>query len=291
MKRLRVAILGTGNIGTDLLVKCKKSDLLNCVGFVGRRGDSKGLTFAEKMQVNCSTEGLDFIKNNENAIDLVFDATSANAHLENAELLEKKSIPVIDLTPAKLGKIVVPSVNPEEASDFENINMVTCGGQASIPIANAMGKVHSEIEYIEVVSSIASLSAGPATRLNLDEYIATTEHGIMKFSGAKKAKAILILNPAQPSINMQTTVFAKIEKPKLLDLKNIVQEAVENMKVYVPGIEIIEGPKFDNGRVFVMIKVIGRGDYLPTFAGNLDIINCAAIAAAEIYCKRKNNIT
>ena len=154
-----------------------------------------------------------------------------------------------------------------------------------------MGKVHSEIEYIEVVSSIASLSAGPATRLNLDEYIATTEHGIMKFSGAKKAKAILILNPAQPSINMQTTVFAKIEKPKSLDLKNIVQEAVENMKVYVPGIEIIEGPKFDNGRVFVMIKVIGRGDYLPTFAGNLDIINCAAIAAAEIYCKRKNNIT
>jgi acetaldehyde dehydrogenase len=168
--------------------------------------------------------------------------------------------------------------------------MITCGGQASIPVAYAIGQTQSDVDYVEVVSSIASRSAGPATRQNLDEYIKTTEDGLKKFSGAKRTKAILNLNPAEPCVDMQTTIFAKVGNPDIPKLQVRLSQLVADVQKYVPGYEIILGPIFDNGRIVVMVRVRGLGDYLPAYAGNLDIINCAAIAMAEEYaCVTLNN--
>jgi acetaldehyde dehydrogenase len=195
------------------------------------------------------------------------------------------------MTPAKLGGLCVPSVNLGEISTQQNVNMITCGGQASIPIAHLIGKIHKDqVEYIEVVSSIASRSAGPATRLNLDEYIETTELGLKLFSNAKTTKAILILNPADPCVDMQTTVFAKIKEPQIERLTKEIKILVDSIRKYVPGYELLVSPIYENGRIVVTVKVQGLGDYLPKYAGNLDIINCAAIAVAEEYAKKKASL-
>ena len=179
----------------------------------------------------------------------------------------------------------VPSVNSLDCLKEININMISCGGQASIPIAAAIASIHKDIEYIEVVSSIASKSAGPATRLNLDEYIQTTEDGLKHFSKAKKTKAILILNPAIPCINMTTTILCKVKNPNISALKKEVAKISSKVQSYVPGYELILGPLLENERIIIMFKVRGLGDYLPKYAGNLDIINCAAIAMSEEYAK------
>ena len=180
----------------------------------------------------------------------------------------------------------VPAVNLSECLKSKNINMVTCGGQASMPLAYVLGQVYKDnVEYIEVVSTIASRSAGPATRYNLDEYIETTEKAIKMFSGAKKVKAILVLNPAQPCINMQTTIFAKVSNADLEKLSLPLTNMVSVIQKYVPGYRLAVNPTIENNRIMVMIRVEGRGDYLPTYAGNLDIINCAAITIAEEYSK------
>jgi acetaldehyde dehydrogenase len=285
--KYRVAIIGTGNIGTDLLIKVQRSPVMKCVAFVGRSSSSPGMAMAARMGVTFSDRSIDYLVENHEGIDLVFDATSAKDHAMHAPIFKGLGLRAIDLTPAKLGPMTVPAVNIKESLNEMNINMVTCGGQASIPIAHAIGKTQTDVEYIEVVSSIASKSAGPATRLNLDEYIATTEHGIKFFSGAKKAKAILNLNPAVPCINMQTTVFAKVRQPDMEALKLEVQKVVKIVKGYVPGYEVIVDPIFENNRIVVMVRVKGLGDYLPEYAGNLDIINCAAIAMAEEYAKKE----
>ena len=281
----RVAVLGSGNIGTDLLVKIQRSKYLQCVAFIGRSINSQGMNKAISLGINCSDKSISYIEEHADEIDLVFDATSAKDHQAHAPILLKHGIRTIDLTPAKVGKMSVPAVNLEECLNEMNINMVTCGGQASIPIANAIGKTQKNIEYIEVVSSIASKSAGPATRLNLDEYISTTEEGLKKFSGVKKAKAILNLNPAIPCINMQTTIFAKTKEADINALNDVIFPLVRRIKKYVPGFELLVEPLFENGRIVTMVKVEGLGDYLPEYAGNLDIINCAAIAMAEEYAK------
>jgi len=281
----RVAVLGSGNIGTDLLVKIQRSKYLQCVAFIGRSINSQGMNKAISLGINCSDKSISYIEEHSDEIDLVFDATSAKDHQAHAPILLKHGIRTIDLTPAKVGKMSVPAVNLEECLDEMNINMVTCGGQASIPIANAIGKTQRNIEYMEVVSSIASKSAGPATRMNLDEYISTTEEGLKNFSGAKKTKAILNLNPAIPCINMQTTIFAKTKEADINALNDVIFPLVKKIKKYVPGYELLVEPLFENGRIVTMVKVEGLGDYLPEYAGNLDIINCAAIAMAEEYAK------
>ncbi len=181
----------------------------------------------------------------------------------------------------------VPAINLDECLVEHKINMITCGGQVSTPIAYAIGQVHKDVEYIEAVSSIASRSAGPATRLNLDEYIETTQQGLLCFSGARHAKAILILNPADPCIHMQTTVFAKVAEPRMDALKAAVAEIAERIRSYVPGYRLLVEPVLENGRIVVTARVSGLGDYLPEYAGNLDIINCAALAAAEGYAKAR----
>lgn len=282
-KKFRVAILGSGNIGTDLLVKIQRSSLIECVAFVGRSYSSNGMNTAIDMGIVCSDKSIEYIEQNSENIDLVFDCTSAADHKKHAPIFKKYNIKAIDLTPAQVGVMAIPALNKEECLDKSNINMITCGGQASIPIAAAIGRSHKDVEYIEVVSSIASKSAGPATRRNLDEYIETTENGIKKFAGVKYAKAILNLNPAFPCINMQTTIFAKTDFLDIKALKKELDPIVANIKSYVPGYDIISKPTHENGRASIMIRVIGLGDYLPEYAGNLDIINCAAIAMAEEY--------
>ncbi len=285
MNKLKVAIIGSGNIGTDLMVKVMRSEYLTCSAFIGRNLVSQGIQKARSLGVTISADGIDYITKNPQCCDIVFDATSASAHLIHAPILDKLGKIVIDLTPAKIGTMCVPAVNLQECLKSRNVNMITCGGQASIPLAYAIGKTQKNIDYIEVVSAIASKSAGPATRHNLDEYIHTTEEGIKKFSGARRTKAILNLNPATPCINMQTTVMAKVDNPDLDSLKIALKDIEKSVKKYVPGYEIIVGPVIENGRIFLTIRVKGLGDYLPEYAGNLDIINCAAIAIAEEHSR------
>lgn len=283
-EKIKVAIIGSGNIGTDLLVKTMRSKHLTCTLFAGRNFNSAGMKKASELGVTISDRGIEAILHEPSVCDIVFDATSAQAHTEHWAILEKLGKTVIDMTPAKLGEFCIPAINAQACLDTgaRNINMITCGGQASIPIAYALSQVHPDIEYIEVASSIASRSAGPATRQNLDEYIETTEHALQKFSGVNRTKAILILNPAHPPIDMQTTIYAKIASPNLSAILESVDSMVATIKQYVPGYQLIVPPTIDGGRVVTTIKVLGNGDYLPQYAGNLDIINCAAIAVAEL---------
>lgn len=287
MKKLKVAIIGSGNIGTDLLIKVQRSEFLECVLFIGRNLSSPGMTKAIALGVKVSDESIKAIEKNPDCCDLVFDATSAKDASIHWPILERLGKIVVDMTPAKLGGFCIPAVNLEESIKQQNVNMVTCGGQASIPIAYLIGKIHDDVEYIEVVSSIASQSAGPATRLNLDEYVDTTESGLKHFSKAKATKAILNLNPASPCIDMQTTIFAKVKHPEMEQLQAEIKPMIDLIRKYVPGYSLLVPPIYENGRIVVMVKAQGLGDYLPKYAGNLDIINCAAIAVAEEYAKRK----
>lgn len=284
VKKIRTGIIGSGNIGTDLLIKVMRSQHLTCTLFAGRNFNSAGMRKASELGVPISDRGIEAIIKDPSICDIVFDATSAQAHIEHWAVLEKLGKTVIDMTPAKLGELCVPAINAAACLDSgaRNINMITCGGQASIPIAAAIAQVHPEIDYIEVASSIASRSAGPATRHNLDEYIETTESALQKFTGAKQTKAILILNPANPPIDMQTTIYAKIANPDLPAIERAVNAMVERIRQYVPGYQLIVASTIEAGRVVTTVKVLGNGDYLPQYAGNLDIINCAAIAMAEL---------
>lgn len=269
------------------MIKVMRSEHMTCTLFAGRNFNSAGMKRANALGVTISDRGIEAIINDPAICDVVFDCTSAQAHTEHWAILNKLGKTVIDMTPAKLGELCVPAINAMECLDTgaRNINMITCGGQASIPIANALSLVHSDIEYIEVASSIASRSAGPATRHNLDEYIETTQEALQKFSGARRTKAILILNPANPPIDMQTTIYAKIADPNLPAIQASVAAMVEKLKQYVPGYQLLVPPTIEGGKIITTIKVLGAGDYLPQYAGNLDIINCAAIAMAERIAK------
>lgn len=280
-RKINVAIIGMGKIGIDLLFKIRRSNILSCVLVVSRSRNSNGLEIARQLGINVSDQGIEEILSNQNNIDIIFDATSAVAHMRHWEILKNTKIKVIDMTPSKIGKSIVPAVNLSEIGNSRNINMISCGGQSSIPIINAISSLFENLKYIEVVSSIASKSAGAATRINLDEYIHTTEHGILEFSCAKRSKVILILNPAEPPVNMQTTISLQLKNPPMQEILNAVRIKVEEVKKYVPGYELIVEPKqIDSNRVVVMLKIEGMGDYLPKYAGNLDIINCAAVAVA-----------
>ena len=287
MNKTKTAILGSGNIGTDLLIKVMRSSLLECSFFIGRNLASPGMMKANSLGARISDRSIEAIVQEPEACELVFDCTSALDAGRHWAILNKMGKTVIDLTPAKLGALCVPAVNLDDCIGSRNINMVTCGGQATIPIATQIARVAGQADYIEIVSSIASRSAGPATRLNIDEYVETTERALAEFTGCSKTKAILILNPAEPCIDMQTTIFARIRNPDVKKLRKAVGEMAEKVRRYVPGYRLILPPTLDVDRVVTMIKVQGLGDYLPRFAGNLDIINCAAIAVAEEFAKRR----
>ena len=285
MMKLKVAILGTGNIGTDLLVKIQRSKLLTCSIFSGQREDSPGIKMAKSMGVNTSIESLRAVQNEPDSCDILFDATSADAHRIHAPMLKKLGKFTIDMTPSSVGKMCIPRINMEDCLKAKNINMISCGGQDTIPIVKAILDVHPETQYIEIVSHIASRSAGMGTRDNIDEYTQTTCDGIRLFTHVPKAKAIIILNPAEPPIIMHNTIFAQIQNPNLKLLKSQIISIVNKIRNYVPGYRLTLGPIYENGHLTVMNEVEGSGDYLPKYAGNLDIINCAAVEVAEEYAK------
>lgn len=289
MKKTNIAIIGTGNIGCDLLVKINRSKILNCNMFIGQNPESEGLKMAQSLGINTSFDSINEIIKNPACCDIVFDATSADAHKIHAPILKKLKKFVIDMTPSRIGKMCVPIINLEECLKEKNVNMVTCGGQATTPIAKAIMKIHPETKYIEIVSSISSKSAGIGTRNNIDEYTQTTSEALKVLGGTPKSKAIIILNPAEPPILMHNTIFAEINKPNLSKLEKEINNTITEIQKYVPGYKLTLGPIFENNRLTVMIEVTGMGDFLPIYSGNLDIINCAAINVAESYAKKYFN--
>jgi acetaldehyde dehydrogenase len=279
----KIGILGTGNIGTDLLIKLNKLGYQNLV-FVGRRLDSEGIRLANSLGIKTSIDGINYFKENSD-YDVVLDCTNALDAIEHYSVLKSLGIKIIDLTPAKLGQICVPSINGNDISVYDNINMITCGGQASLPMINAICKTVKRVEYIEVVSQIASKSAGMSTRINIDNYIETTKYAIMNFSTAEKCKVILNINPAEPCVDMQTTIFMKIKNLTSINFEEIVENVyarLKEVKEYVPYYELVMPPMINENDILMLsLKVRGSGDYLPEYAGNLDIINCAAIKILE----------
>ena len=282
---LRVAILGTGNIGTDLLFKVRRSGLLKCSFFVGRRQDSPGLQRAKSMGISALPGGLEELKVHLSNVDLVFDATSAADHLIHAGILLEAGCHVINLTPAPLGEFFVPGVtdiSQGEMTEPKNLNMITCGGQTTVPFVSRLMHAFESVRSVEIASTLSSSSAGPATRRNLDEYIANTERGITSLTGAASAKAMLVLNPAKPEIMMHTSVYMAGTGLSISAAKTETSTVLENMRAYVPGISMTSEPKvLGPDLLHFSIGVEGAGDYLPKHAGNLDIINVAAIRAAE----------
>ena len=284
---LDVAILGSGIIGADLLQKTLGSPVLRPRAFLGRDAASPGLALARSLGVPASADGIGYLEENPSCCELVFDATSAGAHEAHAPVLERLGMLVVDLTPAGVGALCVPAVNLADCVGQRNVNMVTCGGQASIPLVHALSLSHEKIDYIEVVSSIASRSAGPATRRNLDEYIQITERAIVQFSGCRRAKTMLNISPAEPCVHMQTTVLARCERPDMTRVVRALEEAAAAIRRYVPGYVFAVPPTYEHGRVVVTVRVSGLGQYLPPYAGNLDIITCAGVAVAEAHARAR----
>jgi len=284
-KKIKVAILGTGNIGTDILMKLNRSDILECGMFAGRNLSSNGMRKAQELGVPVSDKSIQAIVDNPNCCDIVFDATNAQSHLVNAPILKKLNKFTLDLTPARVGKMCVPVLNIEECIKENNVNLITCGGQATVPIAYAINQAAPNTKYIEIVASISSKSAGPGTRQNIDEFTQTTREALAYFTNASSTKAIIILNSAEPPVNMRNTVYAIIDNPDMELIRIKVREMENMIKKYVPGYHLLYDPVYENGRITVAVEVIGLGDYLPKYAGNLDIITCAAIEIAEKYAK------
>jgi len=284
VEKIQVAILGTGHIGTDLLIKILRSEILQVVMFAGVDLASEGIRRARELGIPTSTEGIDAIVRAPE-IQVVFDATSAHAHVRHARALAKAGKIAIDLTPAAVGPYVVPNVNLDEHLDQSNVNMVSCGGQAVIPIVAAVNRA-ARAKYAEAVITISSKSAGPGTRQNIDEFTKTTSRGMEVLGGADHGKAIIILNPAEPPILMRATIFALVERPDDARIDDAVRNAVHNVSQYVPGYRLKHSPHVDGNKVTTMLEVEGAGDHLPTYAGNLDIMTSAAVAVGERIAQR-----
>ncbi|HPF25520.1 MAG: acetaldehyde dehydrogenase (acetylating) [Steroidobacteraceae bacterium] len=284
--KVRVALVGSGNIGTDLMMKTLRSSKLEPVWMVGIDPESDGLTRARSLGLKTTAGGLDALLPHvaTDDIRIVFDATSAYVHRENAGKLAARHIVAVDLTPAAIGPYCVPPVNlAEHAGRGErNVNMVSCGGQATIPIVAAISRIQS-VAYAEIIATVASKSAGPGTRKNIDEFTRTTASGIERVGGAKQGKAIIILNPAEPPLIMRDTVHCLTDdEPDQRAIEESVHAMIAEVQKYVPGYQLKNGPVFDGKRVSVFLEVAGRGDYLPRYAGNLDIMTAAAVQTGEM---------
>ena len=309
MTKSKVAIIGSGNIGTDLMIKIlRTSENLEVAAMVGIDPDSDGLARAKRLGIPVTHEGVDGLlaMPNFTDIEIVLDATSARAHIANAAALAPHGKKLIDLTPAAIGPLVIPTVNLDESLDAgaENVNMVTCGGQATIPMVAAVSAV-TPVHYAEIVASIASKSAGPGTRANIDEFTETTSHAIEKVGGAARGKAIIILNPAEPPLIMRDTVFCLIGDADHDAIRRSVADMADRVSGYVPGYRLKQDVQFTaiepdepihtlvpdgtgpvNTRVAIFLEVEGAAHYLPAYAGNLDIMTSAAIRVAEAIARR-----
>jgi acetaldehyde dehydrogenase len=289
---LRCVVIGSGNIGTDLMHKLLPSPSLRLRALVGIDPASEGLARARALGVEATAEGIDWVEGHAAEIDLAFEATSARVHAANAPRLAAAGITAVDLTPARLGRVVVPTVNLDDHLEESNLNLITCGGQATAPIVAAVAGV-CPVPYAEIVSTVASRSAGPGTRQNIDEFTATTARSLEEVGGAGRGKAIIVLNPAEPPILMRNTVFCAL--PDGYDqaaVADAVEDMVERVARFVPGYRLKQPPLFEDGpfatpggpaaaRVVALLEVEGAGDYLPPYAGNLDIMTAAAVRVGE----------
>ena len=276
--KVKVAVIGPGNIGTDLMYKILRSRRLEMAALAGIE-ESDGIRRARGLGVPTFIGDLGPVLE-DRSIRIVFDATSAKAHLRHARLLEEAGKIAIDLTPAAVGPYVVPSINLGELREARNLNMVTCGGQATVPIVHAIHRV-AGARYAEMVSAIASKSAGPGTRHNIDEFTRTTARALTVLGGASKGKAIIVLNPAEPPLIMTNTVYVEVERPDEAAIRQSVERAVAEVKQYVPGYRLRVPPYVEGDKVTTIIEVEGAGDFLPRYSGNLDIITAAAVGVAE----------
>jgi acetaldehyde/propanal dehydrogenase len=286
---INAALIGSGNIGTDLMIKALRSQFINPVWMVGIDADSDGLQRARAAGLKTTSDGIAGLLPHLAAdnIQIAFDATSAYVHADNARPLMARGVLVIDLTPAAIGPYCVPPVNLREhlGKQVMNVNMVTCGGQATIPMVAAVSRIQ-KVDYAEIVATVASKSAGPGTRKNIDEFTRTTAGAVEKVGGATRGKAIIILNPAEPPLIMRDTVHClTAEKPDEAAITQSVHAMIAEVQKYVPGYRLKNGPVFDDKRVSIYLEVEGLGDYLPNYAGNLDIMTAAALRTAEMFAQ------
>lgn len=285
---LRCAVVGSGNIGSDLIAKIQRSPELEAGLLVGIDPASPGLARARKAGIEATSDGVDVLIERAGEFDLVLEATSAAAHAANADRYREAGLTALDLTPAAVGPFVVPAVNLDRVRAEPNLNMVTCGGQATVPVVAAISRV-ATVAYAEIVATISSRAAGPGTRANIDEFTETTASALGEVGGAEHGKAIIILNPADPPVIMRNTVFCAVDPAAdEAELVRSVQDMARVVASYVPGYRITAGPLVEPGKgpggttkVSVFLEVLGAGDYLPAYAGNLDIITAAAVATAE----------
>ncbi|WP_374277559.1 acetaldehyde dehydrogenase (acetylating) [Azonexus sp.] len=288
-QKIKCALIGPGNIGTDLLYKLKRSPFLEPLWMVGIDPESEGLKRAADMGLKVTAEGVDGLLPHVLAdnVQIAFDATSAYVHAENSRKLNELGVLMIDLTPAAIGPYCVPPVNLKEHVGRRemNVNMVTCGGQATIPMVAAVSRVQP-VAYGEIVATVSSKSAGPGTRKNIDEFTRTTAGAVEKVGGAKKGKAIIIINPAEPPLVMRDTVHCLTETaPDQAAITESIHAMIKEVQKYVPGYRLVNGPVFDGNRVSVYMEVTGLGDFLPTYAGNLDIMTAAGARTAEMFAE------
>jgi acetaldehyde/propanal dehydrogenase len=289
MKKIKCALIGSGNIGTDLIYKIQRSPVLEPVWMVGIDPASDGLARARSMGLKTTAGGVDGLLPHvlADGIQIAFDATSAYVHAENSRKLNELGVLMIDLTPAAIGPLCVPPVNLREHADKleMNVNMISCAGQATIPIVHAVSRIQP-VDYAEIVASLASKSVGPGTRANLDEFTYTTSDALVRVGGARRGKALAIINPAEPPMIMRNTISCLTdEPPQAARITESVLQMIEEVKKYVPGYRLVNGPDYDGNRVTVYMEVAGLGDYLPTYAGNLDIMTAAATRTAELFAE------
>ena len=287
--KIKAAIIGPGNIGTDLLMKAMRSEVIEPLWMVGVVEDSPGLSRARELGLKITAEGVDGMLQSmrEDGVQICFDATSAYVHAENSRKVNAQGAVMIDLTPAAIGPFCVPSVNLADAvaAKAMNVNMVTCGGQATIPLVAAVSRVQA-VSYGEIVATVSSKSAGPGTRKNIDEFTRTTANGISSVGGAAQGKAIIVINPAEPPLIMRDTVHClTVETPDEAAITASIHDMIVEVQKYVPGYTLKNGPVFDGNRVSIYMEVEGLGDFLPKYAGNLDIMTAAGLRTAEMYAQ------
>ena len=287
------AIIGPGNIGTDLLMKCLRSDWIEPVWMVGIE-DSPGIQRARDLGLKTSTDGIDGLIAgwDERPVEFVFDATSAAAHADNSQKVVERGALMIDLTPAAIGPYCIPPVNLDAVLSDEgtrNVNMVTCGGQATIPMVRAVSRVQP-VRYAEIVATVASKSVGMGTRDNIDEFTRTTSAAIASIGEADEGKAIIVINPAEPPLIMRDTIHCLThETPNQSAILDSINSMVTEIQEYVPGYQLVNAPVFDDHRVTISVQVEGLGDFLPTYAGNLDIMTAAGLRTAEMIAQRRQH--